>query len=87
MLITHLKWWKGRQYLSHWSPCFGFFVCFGYSERTRWMLGKLGAQNKAVCENEGKQCVLSDHWKSIKMLFKNKWMTQKVQKDWLKYKF
>ena len=51
------------------------------------MLGKLGAQNKAVCENEGKQCVLSDHWKSIKMLFKNKWMTQKVQKDWLKYKF
>ena len=47
------------------------------------MLEKLAAQNKAVCENEGKQCVLSDHWKSIKMLFKNKWMTQKCKKiDW-----
>ena len=33
------------------------------------MLEKRGAQNIAACENQGKQCELSDHLKSIKTLF------------------
>ena len=33
------------------------------------MLENLCAQNVAACEKQGKQCELSDHWKSIKILF------------------
>ena len=33
------------------------------------MLENPGAQNKAACENQGKQRELSDHWKSIKRCF------------------
>ena len=33
------------------------------------MLEKRGAQNIAACENQFKQCELSDHLKSIKTLF------------------
>ena len=33
------------------------------------MLEKSGAQNITACENQGKQCELSDHWKSKKKLF------------------
>ena len=52
------------------------------------MLEKPGAQNKTVCENQGKQRELSDHWKlKKKNFFKNNGMMQKRQKDWLKYKF
>ena len=53
------------------------------------MLEKPGAQNKTVCENQGKQRELSDHWKlkKKKLFFLNNGMMQKRQKDWLKYKF
>ena len=52
------------------------------------MLEKPGAQNKTVCENQGKQRELSDHWKlKKKTFFLNNGMMQKRQKDWLKYKF
>ena len=45
----------------------------------------------AACENQGKQCKFSDHWKSIKNLFlkknnKKEWH-KKGQKNWPKYKF
>ena len=33
------------------------------------ILEKRDAQNIAACENQGKQCELSDHLKSIKTLF------------------
>ena len=35
-------------------------------------LDKPGAQNIAACENQGKQCELSEHWKLIKTLFLKK---------------
>ena len=43
----------------------------------------------AACENQGKQHELSDHWKSIKTFLKKKkkWGDEKIQKDWLEYKF
>ena len=51
------------QYFSCWSPCFGFFVCPCYNRRTHYpTLEKPGAQNITACENQGKQCKLSDHW-------------------------
>ena len=43
------------------------------------MLDKAGAQNKATSENQGKQRELSDHSKSIKMLF-----LKKINKRWSK---
>ena len=71
--ITHLNGWNGRQYVSRWSPCFGFFVCPCYSRRTHYpTLENPGVQNIAACENQGKQRQLSDHWKSTKTLFLKK---------------
>ena len=35
LLVTHLNRWNGRQYFSHWSPCFSFFLCLCYSRRTQ----------------------------------------------------
>ena len=32
------------------------------------MLEKPGPQNRAACENQGKQCKFIDHWKSVKTL-------------------
>ena len=65
LLITHLNGWIGGQYLSCWSPCFGFFEYTCYSKRKYYsILEKPGAQNIAVFENQGKQHELSDHWKS-----------------------
>ena len=70
-LVTHLNWCKGRQYFSRWWSCFGFYVCPCYSRRRHYLtLEKLGAQNIAACENQGKQCKLSDHWKSVKRFLK-----------------
>ena len=50
-----------------------------------------GAQNITACENQGKQRELSDHWNLKKnkkrFFFKKQWITQKTQKNWLKYKF
>ena len=53
------------------------------------MLEKLGAQNIAAFENQGKQCEVSDHWEFLKEVFlkKKQAMTQKRQEDWQKYKF
>ena len=87
LLKTHLHRWNGRQYFSHWSPCFGFFVCTCYSQRTHMRLEKPIAQNIAVCKNQNKQRELSDDWKSMKMLFlKEKQEDKKIEKkkDWLK---
>ena len=71
LLIAHLNSWKERQYFSSLSPCFGFFMC--PCRRTHYTtLDKPGAQNIAACENQSKQCELSEHWKSIKMLFLKK---------------
>ena len=36
------------------------------------MLEKLGAQNIAAFENQGKQCEVSDHWEFLKEVFKKK---------------
>ena len=49
------------------------------------MLEKPVAQNITACKNQGKSCKLSDHWKSIDDTKQG--MTQKRQKDGLKYKF
>ena len=58
------------------SPCSAFFVCPFYNRRTHFpTLENPGAQNKAACENQGKQCELSDHWKSIKCCFWKKKLT------------
>ena len=49
-----------------------------------------GAQNITACENQGKQRELSDHWnlkKNKRFFLKKQWITQKTQKNWLKYKF
>ena len=50
------------------------------------MLEKSGAQNITACENQGKQCELSDHWKSKKknIFFKNKkrWHKKDKKIDW-----
>ena len=53
------------------------------------MLEISSAQNITACGNQGKQCKLSDHWKLKKKRFFKKLlgMTQKRQKDWMKYKF
>ena len=40
------------------------------------MLEKPAAQNIAACENQCKQCKLSDHLKSIKTLFLKKKITE-----------
>ena len=66
LLRAHLNGRSRSQYFSWWSPCLGFFVCPSYNRRTHWMLKKPGAQNMTACENQGKQCKLSDHWKSFK---------------------
>ena len=40
-----------------------------------------------MCENQGKQCELIDHWKSVKTFLKKKHgMTQKRQKEFTSYK-
>ena len=53
-----------RKHFSHWSPWFGLFVCPCYNRRTHFpKLKDPGAQNITACENQGKQCKLSDHWK------------------------
>ena len=71
LLITYLNGRDRKQYFSLWSPCFGFFVCPCYNTRTHYpTLEKLGFQNVSVCENQGKQHKLSDHWKHKKMLKK-----------------
>ena len=36
------------------------------------MLEKLGAQNIAAFENQGKQCEVSDHWEFLKEVFLKK---------------
>ena len=49
------------------------------------MLEKPGAQNIIVCENQGKQCELSNHQKQIKMLFFKRttgMMQKKIKIDW-----
>ena len=95
-----MNWGNGREYYSCWSLCFGLFLCPCYSRRTHYpTLEKPGAQNIAACENQGKQCKLSDHWKSIKTLFlkkiitgddakKTKWLTemQILTKEFTSYK-
>ena len=44
-------------------------LCPFYIRRTHYpVLEKRGTQNIAVCENQGKQSKLSDHWKFIKTL-------------------
>ena len=79
MLVAHLNRWNGRQYLLRWSPCFGFFVC--HSRRTHYpTLEKRGAQNVAVCESQGEQRELNDHWKSIKR-FRKKIIGDDAKKD------
>ena len=52
------------------------------------MLEKPGVYNTVVCEKQGKQHKLSDHWKSIKtfLLKKIQGMMLKRAKDWLEYK-
>ena len=63
LLITHLTRRNRREHLSCWSPRFGFFVCPCYNRRTYYpTLEKPGGQNITVCENQGKQFKLSDHW-------------------------
>ena len=66
-------------------------MCPCYSGSTHYPTKeKPHAQNITVIENQVKQCKLSDHWKSIKMLFLKKKITvddAKKTKDWLKYKF
>ena len=49
------------------------------------MLEKPGVYNTVVCEKQGKQHKLSDHWKSIKtFLLQNiQGMMLKRAKDWL----
>ena len=70
LLVTHLNGWNRRQYFSRWSPCFGFFACPCYSRRTQYpTLEKPGSQNIVACENQGKQCKLSDHWNQFKHCF------------------
>ena len=60
--ITHLNGWNGRQHLSCWLPCYGFFMCPCYDRRTHDpTLEKPGDQNIVVCENEVKQCEFSGH--------------------------
>ena len=50
------------------------------------MLEKSGAQNITACENQGKQCELSDHWKSKKIFFKKenkrRWHKKDKKTDW-----
>ena len=59
-----------RQYFSQWSPCFGSFESPCYNRRTHnSMVEKPGDQNITACENQGKQCELSGHWKHKKTLF------------------
>ena len=57
------------------SLCFGFFVCPCYSRKQYSMPEKPGAQNIAVCENQGKQHKFSIHWKPIIISFwkKSNW--------------
>ena len=61
--------------LDHLSSCFGFFVCPCYSQRPSYPMLKISAQNIPEWENQGKQCELSDHWKSIKTFFFGKQIT------------
>ena len=64
LLKTHLNERNRKQHFSCWAPFFGFFVCPFYNRGTHYpMLEKPGAQNITVCENQGKQCELCDHWK------------------------
>ena len=62
--------WNRKQYFSCWSRCLGFFVCLCYGRRIHYhpLLEKPGAQNRAACENQGKQHKFIDHWKSVKTL-------------------
>ena len=51
--VTHLNGRNRRQYLSLWSPCFGFCGCLCYNRRTYYpTLEKPGAQNITPCENQ-----------------------------------
>ena len=68
--------WNGRQYFSSWSPRFGFFV---YPTRTHSTLEKPGAQNIGAFGNQGKQHVLSNHWKSIKTFLEKKWQGRSTE--------
>ena len=91
-LITHLNGRNRWQYFSRWSPCFDFSGCPGYNRGKHYpTLEKTSAQNITACENQGKQRELSDHWNLKKnkkrFFFKKQWITQKTQKNWLKYKF
>ena len=47
-------------------------------------LEKLGAQNITACENQCKQCELSDHWKLKNVFKKNKrgWRKKDKKIDW-----
>ena len=48
-------------------------MCPFYSKITHYTkLEKLGAQNIAVCENQGKQHISKDNWKLIKMFLLKK---------------
>ena len=67
LLITHLNGRIRSHYFSWWSPCFGFLLCPCYNRRTHYpTLEEPGDQNIKACENQGKHCELSDHWKSKK---------------------
>ena len=49
------------------------------------MLEKSSAQNVTACENQGKQCKLSDHWKlKTKRLNEIQVLTKKTPKESLR---
>ena len=80
VLKTNLNRWTRRPDFLNWSSCIGFFVCPCYIRITHYpTLEKLGPQNKAVCDNQGKQHQWGDHWKTIKMLL---WKEKKNNKRW-----
>ena len=71
LLIMHLNGLNGRHYFFRWSLCFGFFASPCYNRRIHYpTLEKPVDQNITACENQGKQCELSDQWKSIKTFLK-----------------
>ena len=58
LLATHLNRRNRGQYFSHWSPCFGFFVCpcLCYNKTHYPMLEKPRTQNITACEERKKKC-------------------------------
>ena len=54
------------------DTCFSFFMCPCYSARTHCPTLEKASAKSIAFENQGKQCELSDHRKSIKMLFLKK---------------